>query len=96
MVRHHSEPGEECGPLAGSPRSAMPNRKICERIKQLGFGQYKEVKLYGEVFELTADPVADENDSIFVAARERRSGRERRLPIPLNIVEMAKQQNRVA
>jgi len=69
---------------------------ICERIRQLGFARYKEVKLYGEVFELTADPVADENDSIFVAVRERRSGRTRRLPIPINIVEMAKQKARAA
>jgi hypothetical protein len=70
----------------------MRNEKvICERIRHLGFAQYKKVKLYGEVFELTADPVADENDYIFVAARERRSGRTRRLPIPINIVEMAKQ-----
>jgi hypothetical protein len=75
----------------------MRNEKlICERIKQLGFAQYKEVKLYGEIFELTADPVADEDDYIFVAAREQRSGRARRLPIPLNIVEMAKQHGRAA
>ena len=75
----------------------MRNEKLVfERIRQLGFAQYKEVKLYGEVFELTSDPVADEGDYIFIAARERRSGRTRRLPIPLNIVEMAKEQGRAA
>jgi hypothetical protein len=75
----------------------MRNGKlICERIRQLGFAQHREVKLYGEIFELTADPVPDENDYIFVNARERRSGRTRRLPIPLNIVEMAKQERKAA
>ena len=70
----------------------MRNEKlVCERIRQLGFARHREVKLYGEVFELTADPVPDENDYIFVDAREQRSGRTRRLFIPLNIVEMAQQ-----
>jgi hypothetical protein len=69
---------------------------VCERLRQLGFAQHQEVKLYGEIFELTADPALDENDYIFVDARERRSGRRRRLPIPLNIVEMAKQEDKAA
>jgi len=75
----------------------MRNEKlICERIRQLGFAQHHEVRLYGEVFELTSDPVVDGNDYIFVAALERKSGRTRHVPIPLNIVEMAKEQGRAA
>jgi hypothetical protein len=66
--------------------------KLCERIKRLGYAQDHQVALYGEVFDLLSDPFSIGDGIIFVDARERRSGRERRVRVPLNIVQMAKQE----
>jgi hypothetical protein len=76
----------------------MRNEKfiLCERIKQLGFAQNKKVRLYGEVLEVMADPVVDEGDFIFVDAREQKSGRTKRIRLPLSIVKMAKQERSAA
>jgi hypothetical protein len=64
---------------------------LCERIKRLGYAQDRQVALYGEVFDLLSDPFSIGEGVIFVDARERRSGRERRVRVPINIVHMAKQ-----
>ncbi len=67
-----------------------PTIKLCQRIKRLGYAQDHQVKLYGEVFELLSDPFIVGENLILVDARERRSGRVRRVRVPINIVEMAK------
>jgi hypothetical protein len=69
---------------------------LCDRIRRLGYAQNCQVRLYGEVFDLTSDPVSGGGDLIFVDALERRSGRMRRLRIPLNIVRMAEERPRAA
>jgi hypothetical protein len=63
---------------------------LCERLKRLGFAQENQLKLYGEVFELVSDPIIVNNDVILVDAIEKKSGRLRRVRIPLPIVNMAK------
>lgn len=61
---------------------------LCERLKQLGFAQEQQVKLYGEIFELRSDPIIMGDHLVFVDAIEKRSGRLRRVRIPLTIMNM--------
>jgi hypothetical protein len=46
--------------------------------------------MYGEEFELTSDPIIAraESESVYVEAIERRTGKTRRVSIPLPIVRM--------
>jgi hypothetical protein len=69
---------------------------LCGRLRQLGYAQDRQVRLYGEVFELVSDPISVGDTLVFVDAREQRSGEKRRVRIPITIVEMAKQQGRAA
>ena len=47
------------------------------------------MRLYGEVFDLVSDPISIGDNFVFVDALERKSGRVRRIRIPLSIVHMA-------
>ena len=69
---------------------------LCGRLRQLGYAQDRQVRLYGEVFELVSDPISVGDNLVFVDAREQRSGQKRRVRIPITIVQMAKQQGRAA
>jgi hypothetical protein len=69
---------------------------LCESIKRLGYAQNNQVKLYGEIFEVVSDPVIVGENFVFVDAREQKSGKVRRVSIPLSIVQMAKQDGRAA
>ena len=71
-------------------------KRICERLKRLGFERENSVKLYGEEFQLTSDPFIVENDVIFVDAIERRSQKQRRVRIPLSIVKIASEEQSAA
>ena len=64
--------------------------KLCEIIKRLGYAQNTQVRLYGEAFDIVSDPFSVGENDVFVDARERKSGRARRLRIPLSIVHTAK------
>ena len=70
---------------------ANTQSSLCERIKQLGFAQNTQVRLYGEIFDLVSDPVSVTENVVFVDALERKSGEQRRVRIPLTIVQTAKQ-----
>lgn len=69
---------------------------LCHRIRQLGYAQNNQVKLYGEVFNLVSDPVIVGDNFVFVDGLETKSGRVRRIRIPLTIVQMAQQERRAA
>ncbi len=69
---------------------------LCERIRRLGYAQNHQVRLYGQIFDVISDPVSLGGNLVFVDARERKSGRLRRVMIPLNIVNMANEQRGVA
>jgi Fe2+ transport system protein FeoA len=62
---------------------------LCEKLKRMGFAQDKQLKLYGEVFELLGDPIVVGDELVLVDAIEKRSGQLRRIRIPLLIVNMA-------
>jgi len=59
-------------------------------LKRLGFTKGNQMKLYGEVFELVSEPILVAEDVVLVDATEARSGRSRRVRIPLPILNMAK------
>jgi hypothetical protein len=68
----------------------MREEKLCDSLKKLGFSRNTQIKLYGEVFQLTSDPVYVRGNFVFVDAVEKRSGRRARVRIPLNILQMVK------
>lgn len=63
------------------------NDEVCERLKDLGYAHQKRIRVYGEEFDLTSNPVADE-DGFAIEAVSRKSGHARMLRIPLSIVQM--------
>ena len=63
--------------------------KLCARLRQLGFKLGEPMKLYGEQYELLGDPIVSGDNSVFVAAVNKKSGRLRSLRIPLLVVKMA-------
>jgi hypothetical protein len=61
--------------------------EICARLIALGYAKHKRIRMYGEEFDLTSDPVADEN-GFAVEAVSRKSGGTRKLRIPLSVLRM--------
>lgn len=58
---------------------------ICNRLQELGYAREKQIKLYGEEFQLVSNPVPD-GDGFAVEGIARRSGNLTRMRIPLSIV----------
>lgn len=61
--------------------------EFCERLKKLGYAQHNRIRIYGEEFDLTSNPMMEE-DGFSVEAVCRGSGNTRKLRIPLSIVKM--------
>lgn len=61
--------------------------EFCERLKALGYAKHNRIRMYGEEFDLTSNPIADEN-GFAVDAVSRKLGSTRRLRIPLSTVRM--------
>jgi hypothetical protein len=66
------------------------------RLKLLGFTQGNQMKLYGEVFEFLSEPIVMTDDVVLLDAAERKTGKRRRVRIPLPIVNMAKAEHAAA
>jgi hypothetical protein len=62
---------------------------LCAKLKQLGFTQENQMRLYGEEFKFLSDPTVLADGTVFVDAGEKRSHLARRIFIPLPIVNMA-------
>ena len=62
---------------------------LCEKLKQMGFRQENQMRLYGKIYEFRGDPVVVEDNLVVMEAIERRSGRLSRVCLPLPIVNMA-------
>lgn len=58
---------------------------LCKRLQVLGFASQRRVKLYGEEFDLVSDPVPH-GPGYGVDGVSRKSGRMRRIAIPLLLV----------
>lgn len=76
----------------------MPNQQaaIFERLRQIGYAKTKHIRMYGEHFELISDPIWTDEQLVAFDAIERKSGSIRRVRIPLMVVNMLRQQQRVA
>jgi hypothetical protein len=61
--------------------------ELCERLKVLGYANSSRIRLYGDEFELTSNPFA-EDSGYAVEAVSRRSGQARKLRIPLSVLQM--------
>jgi hypothetical protein len=70
--------------------------RMCEKLKRLGYGQNSQIRLYGDMFDLTSDPVVITDQLVVVDAIEQKTGRTRRIRIPLNVLNIANQEQRVA
>jgi hypothetical protein len=64
-------------------------QNISKVLKRLGYANQNHVKLYGNEYWLVNDPVAMTETLVVVDAIETKSGRNTRLRIPLNVVNMA-------
>lgn len=70
--------------------------KMCEKLKRLGYGQNSQIKLYGDKYDVTGDPVVITDQLVVVDAIETKSGRARRVRIPLNVLNIALQEKQSA
>ena len=61
--------------------------ELCERLKALGYACRNRIRMYGEEFDLTSNPIAEEN-GFAIEAISRKSGHARRLRIPLAILQI--------
>ncbi len=69
------------------PIQSSRDTELCERLKSLGYAQRNRIRMYGEEFDLTSNPLPDEN-GFAIEAISRKSGIARRLRIPLSILQM--------
>jgi CRISPR/Cas system CMR subunit Cmr4 (Cas7 group RAMP superfamily) len=63
---------------------------LCGNLKRMGFTQDSQMRLYGQEFEVMSDPIVMADDVVFVDAIEKKTGRSRRVRIPLTIVQRAR------
>jgi hypothetical protein len=68
--------------------TAVP-RTLTLKLKDLGFRQGNQMKLYGENFEVASEPMVLTGDLVLVDAIEKKSGKLKRVRIPLPILKMA-------
>ena len=76
----------------------MPSQtqQLNEKLKTLGFAPGNQMKLYGETFEIASEPMVENETLVLVDAIEKRSGKLRRLPIPLPILRIACESKKAA
>jgi hypothetical protein len=58
-------------------------------LKRLGYTTGSQIRLYGEVLEVVSEPIVMADDTVLVDATEKKSGKSRRVSIPLPVVQMA-------
>ena len=63
------------------------DREVGERLMELGYAHPNRIRMYGEEFDLTSNPIPDQN-GFAIEAISRKSGVARRLRIPLSILQM--------
>jgi hypothetical protein len=60
---------------------------MCQRLKRMGYEVHKQIRMYGEEYEVTSDPVPD-GDGVAIGVVSRQSGEARHLRLPLSILQM--------
>ena len=69
---------------------------LCLRLKELGYAKNKRLRMYGEEFDVLSDPQVTAARIVVIEAVARKSGSVRRLSIPLSVVQMIRNEARVA
>ena len=69
---------------------------LCAKLKQLGFTQKNQMRLYGQEFQFLSDPMVMPDGTVFLEALEKRSRQTRRIRVPLPIVSMADSERKAA
>lgn len=71
----------------------MPSQvpALTSRLKALGFKLGSRMKLYGEMVEIASDPVIESETVVLVEAIETKSGKRKRVRVPLPILKIAAQ-----
>ena len=64
-------------------------RNLALRLKGLGFTLGTQMKLYGEAFEVASVPIIMAENLVLVDAIETKSGKLKRVRIPLPILKVA-------
>lgn len=88
--------------LNGFPKNggfmAMSERqiKMRDKLKRLGYGQNCQIRLYGDNFDVTGDPVVMSENLVFIDAIEQKSGQARRIRIPLSVLNIANHEKKSA
>jgi hypothetical protein len=67
-----------------------------EKLKDLGFAPGNQMRLYGETFEIAAEPTVVNDNLVLVDAIEKRSGNLRHLRVPLPIVRIASESKKAS
>jgi hypothetical protein len=67
-------------------------RPLTVRLQNLGFKQGSQLKLYGQNFEVASEPMVVTDDLVLVDAIEKKTGKMKRVRIPLPILKMATDQ----
>ena len=78
-----------------SSMSARP-AILCAKLKQLGFTQQNQMRLYGEEFQFLSDPIVMPDGTVFLDALEKRSHQTRQIRVPLPIVNMSNTEPKAA
>ena len=64
--------------------------EICVKLMALGYARSKRIRIYGEELEIVSDPFSD-GDGISVQARSGSASGERKIRIPLPVLQIAAQ-----
>ena len=64
---------------------------LTSRLKALGFKLGTRMKLYGEMVEIASDPIIEHETVVLVDAIDTKSGKRKRVRIPLPILKIAAQ-----
>lgn len=62
--------------------------EICERLKHMGYGIGKDIRMYGERFEVLSDPFPD-HDGIAVLVKTHGTDETRIVLLPATVIQTA-------
>ena len=67
----------------------MAQHNLVARLAKLGFDQGKQIKLYGERFQIIREPLVLTEDVAFISVIDGRSGKPRYVRLPLPTLKIA-------
>ena len=69
--------------------------ELCDRLKELGYAQFKRIRIYGQEFEVISNPFP-EGKGIAVQAVSKREAQTRTVQLPLPILQMVSRRKKTA